>query len=108
LELSLNVLFGISLLLLVFRYGINASTGGGMNNIKYYRNAIKARQKDLGSAIGVGQSTIDRYESGERNLNISIAWNLVNALNDLGATCSFEDVFPNPNRNTEINNKRAA
>ncbi|EPF2927894.1 helix-turn-helix transcriptional regulator [Vibrio navarrensis] len=67
-----------------------------MNKIRHYRNAVRATQKDLGEVIGVGQSTIDRYESGERNLNVSTAWKIVKALNGLNANCTFSDVFPEP------------
>jgi putative transcriptional regulator len=67
-----------------------------MNKLKHYRNSINATQKDVGDAVGVSQSTIDRYESGTRKLNTNKAWALVDALNHLGSQCSFSDVFPNP------------
>jgi putative transcriptional regulator len=67
-----------------------------MNQIKNYRNSIGATQKQLGDAVGVGQSTIDRYESGVRKLRVNQCWKIVNALNELGAKCKFDDVFPNP------------
>ncbi|WP_025523224.1 helix-turn-helix transcriptional regulator [Vibrio parahaemolyticus] len=75
-----------------------------MNRIKHYRNAVNATQKDLGEVIGVGQSTIDRYESGERKVNVSTAWSIVNALNTFNANCSFSDVFPEPQMNSSANN----
>ncbi|HFQ4860128.1 TPA: helix-turn-helix transcriptional regulator [Vibrio vulnificus] len=71
-----------------------------MNQIKNYRNSIGATQKQLGDAVGVGQSTIDRYESGVRKLRVDQCWKIVNALNELGAKCSFNDVFPDPQPNT--------
>jgi len=67
-----------------------------MNKLKHYRNAINATQKDVGDIVGVSQSSIDRYESGIRKLNTSKAWEMVNALNRLGSSCSFTDVFPDP------------
>lgn len=74
-----------------------------MNRIKYYRNSAKATQKELGAAIGVGQSTIDRYESGERKVSVETAWLIVTSLNTLGAECSFDDVFPEPQQDTTAN-----
>ncbi|EGR4105001.1 TPA: helix-turn-helix transcriptional regulator [Vibrio cholerae] len=68
-----------------------------MNQIKHYRNSIGATQKELGDLVGVGQSAIDRYESGARKPCVNQCWNIVNALKGLGAKCEFHDVFPNPN-----------
>lgn len=67
-----------------------------MNKLKQYRNSIGVNQKDLGESVGVGQSTIDRYESGKRKVSVAMAWKLVHALNEFGSDCSFDQVFPNP------------
>ncbi|EOW9223423.1 helix-turn-helix transcriptional regulator [Vibrio cholerae] len=77
-----------------------------MNKIKQYRNTVGVTQKELGELLGVGQSTIDRYESGVRKINYQIAWKIVDSLNQLGANCSFDDVFPNPN--TQNNNCKSS
>ncbi|EKO3629015.1 helix-turn-helix transcriptional regulator [Vibrio metschnikovii] len=73
-----------------------------MNNIKEYRNSIGITQKRLGKAVGVGQSTIDRYENGVRKINYQTAWMIVDSLNQLGAHCSFDDVFPNPKHKNSL------
>lgn len=67
-----------------------------MNNLKYFRRTINVNQKDIGDLVGVGQSTIDRYENGKRKVTVPMAWKIVQALNQLGAACSFSDVFPEP------------
>ncbi len=67
-----------------------------MNNLKYFRGMINVNQKDIGELVGVGQSTIDRYENEKRKITVPMAWKIVKALNMLGATCSFADVFPEP------------
>jgi putative transcriptional regulator len=79
-----------------------------MNRISKYRNQANISQAKLAMAVGVFPSTIGNYEAGIRRINIDMCWKIVNALNALGVGCSISEVFPNPNRNTEINNKRAA
>ncbi|MBF4375996.1 MULTISPECIES: helix-turn-helix domain-containing protein [Vibrio] len=69
-----------------------------MNKIKHYRNEIGTSQRDLGEMVGVGQSAIDRYESGVRKVSVPMAWKIVNALNKLGSKCRFGDVFPSPTK----------
>jgi putative transcriptional regulator len=79
-----------------------------MQNIRQFREHTGITVKQLAKAIGQKTSAVYHYESGRRTPYLTRCWSIVNALNELGATCSFEEVFPNPNRNTEINNKRAA
>lgn len=70
-----------------------------MNKISEYRKKNKISQKQLAARVGVGPSAIGNYEVGIREVNTQIAWKIVDSLNQLGANCSFDDVFPNPQGN---------
>ncbi|HDL9513641.1 TPA: helix-turn-helix transcriptional regulator [Vibrio cholerae] len=67
-----------------------------MNKIAEHRNRIGISQSDLSKLVGVTPSAIGNYESGTRNINVDMCWKIVIALNSLGAKCTFQDVFPNP------------
>ncbi|MFV0576019.1 MAG: helix-turn-helix transcriptional regulator [Vibrio sp.] len=70
-----------------------------MNRIKQYRNTIGVNQKTIGDLVGVDQSSINRYETGERKPSIEMGWKIVKVFNCLGCNCSFNDVFPDPKTN---------
>ncbi|WP_273859390.1 helix-turn-helix transcriptional regulator [Photobacterium sp. GSS17] len=78
-----------------------------MNRISDFRNKVKVSQAGLAKVVGVTPSTIGNYESGIRNINIEMCWKIVKALNALGVVCTFEEVFPNPQLDTnEIEHER--
>lgn len=72
-----------------------------MNKISEYRNKAKVSQAGLAKTIGVTPSTIGNYEAGIRNINVEMCWKIVKALNQLGAECTFGDVFPDPQEDCE-------
>ncbi|TON66065.1 XRE family transcriptional regulator, partial [Vibrio parahaemolyticus] len=41
---------------------------------------------------------------GKRTPNINMCWKIVKALNQLGAECTFGDVFPDPQVNGNADN----
>lgn len=90
---------GILTLIKRFRSGIIIRSGGRMNKLKDFRNHVGVTQKHIADLVGVGQGTIDRYESGARKVSIETAWKLVAVLNSLGANCTFDEVFPDPQSN---------
>ncbi|UTV28969.1 helix-turn-helix transcriptional regulator [Photobacterium atrarenae] len=77
-----------------------------MNRISDFRDKAKVSQAGLAKVVGVTPSTIGNYESGIRNIKLKMCWKIVKALNALGANCTFEEVFPNPQHDTsEIEHK---
>ena len=50
-------------------------------NVRMYRERAGLSQKKLAELIGVSQQTIDRYEDGSRQPNISDGVKLADALN---------------------------
>lgn len=79
-----------------------------MTNINRILQSIGASQNLLARNIGISQSSINHYAKGKRTPSYEMAWKIVSALNQLGSTCSFEEVFPNPKTTLELNNKKAA
>ena len=67
-----------------------------MNNIKKIRLSAALTQTEMARMLGVSQGTLARYELGIRTISLEMSWKIANILNQLGAECSFEDVFPNP------------
>ncbi|MCU8044389.1 MULTISPECIES: helix-turn-helix domain-containing protein [unclassified Shewanella] len=67
-----------------------------MTNIKKILKAINRSQDDLASEVGISQGSINHYANGNRKPSYDMAWKVVNALNRLGSSCSFTDVFPDP------------
>lgn len=59
-----------------------------MDTIRTLREAKEMTQADLASAIGVTQTTIARYESGERTPGIFVAQKIARALN-----CTLDDLL---------------
>ena len=73
-----------------------------MNRISEYRNKIGVSQAKLSKIVGVTPSAIGNYESGVRNINVEMCWKIVKALNQLGGDCLFDDVFPEPQRDSTV------
>jgi putative transcriptional regulator len=67
-----------------------------MTNIKKILKAINRSQDDLAIEVGISQGSVNHYANGNRKPSYDMAWKVVNALNRLGASCSFTDVFPDP------------
>lgn len=65
-----------------------------MNRISAVRNAAHITQAQLGAALGWSQGRICNYESGRRVPSLADSRRIVAALNQLGATCCLDDVFP--------------
>lgn len=61
-----------------------------MDTIKEKRLKLNIEQADLAKIIGVTQSTISRYERGERLPNLNIAKRLAAVLN-----CTVDDLIRN-------------
>lgn len=72
-----------------------------MQKIRKIRKAAKLSVGDLSKMIGVKNAAFYHYENGIRTPDICQCWRIVNALNKLGAICSFEEVFPNPESNDQ-------
>ncbi|WP_270944367.1 helix-turn-helix transcriptional regulator [Vibrio parahaemolyticus] len=70
-----------------------------MSNIKQIRMSLGISQDALAAEIGVTQGAIAHFEAGKRTPNINMCWKIVEALNHLGAQCSFENVFPKTEEN---------
>ncbi|MBV1842735.1 helix-turn-helix transcriptional regulator [Photobacterium ganghwense] len=77
-----------------------------MSNIKAIRTSINASQDELAEHVGVTQGAIAHFEKGIRTPNIKMCWRIVEALNRMGANCSFEDVFPTPSAQDNSKNTR--
>ncbi|AHF77933.1 Putative repressor protein [Sodalis praecaptivus] len=65
-----------------------------MSNLRKIREAIPVSQSVLADLVGCTQGAIGHYESGRRTPDLSTCRQLVNALNNLGATVQLDDVFP--------------
>lgn len=67
-----------------------------MQQIRKIRESAGISVKALSKIIGTDVSTFYHYETGRRTPDFNQCWKIVNALNYLGARCSFDEVFPNP------------
>ncbi len=67
-----------------------------MTNIKQILKTLGKSQGDLAHRVGVSQSSINHYINDNRKPSYEMAWKIVKELNHFGATCSFADVFPEP------------
>lgn len=65
-----------------------------MNKIQQIREAAGIKQVELCGHLDWRQSRLSNYETGNREPGLHEARQIVGALNDLGANCSLEDVFP--------------
>lgn len=71
-----------------------------MQRIKEVRESASLSARELATVLGLSPSAIGHYENERRVPGIKTCWRIVQALNALGAQCSFEDVFPNPQSNS--------
>jgi putative transcriptional regulator len=67
-----------------------------MTNIKKILKTVNKSQDDLAREIGISQGSVNHYANGNRKPSYDMAWRVVKALNRLGSSCSFTDVFPDP------------
>ncbi|MEX2953581.1 helix-turn-helix transcriptional regulator [Serratia fonticola] len=65
-----------------------------MNNLKTIRKKAGLTSFDLAREMGCTRGSIGHYETGRRLPDIKVAQRLVASLNNLGAECSIEEVFP--------------
>jgi putative transcriptional regulator len=78
-----------------------------MQRIRYIREKAEISVKELSKIIGTDVSTFYHYEKSRRTPDFNQCWKIVNALNSLGANCSFSDVFPNPLETSNLDQKKA-
>lgn len=74
-----------------------------MNRIAELRKNAGIKQRELVVRLGWTQTRLSNYESGLRTPGLSECRAITGALNDLGAECSLDDVFP-----PELDEPRAA
>ncbi|MBA6089356.1 helix-turn-helix transcriptional regulator [Pseudomonas monteilii] len=74
-----------------------------MNRIAEIRKSAGIKQRDLVARLGWTQARLSNYESGLRLPGLSECRAITAALNDLGAKCGLDDVFP-----PELDEPRAA
>lgn len=67
-----------------------------MTNINTILKDIGKSQDVLAKQVGISQSSVNHYAKGNRKPSYEMAWKIVTALNQLGAICTFDEVFPNP------------
>ncbi|EKO3419724.1 helix-turn-helix domain-containing protein [Vibrio fluvialis] len=67
-----------------------------MNQIAAIRKSIGVSQSGLAEKLNSVPSRIANFEASTRKPDIETCWEIVRALNELGADCCFEQVFPNP------------
>lgn len=65
-----------------------------MSNLKKFREKANATQADLAALVKMTQGAIAHYENGRRTPGLNEARLLVAALNELGADCDLDSVFP--------------
>lgn len=65
-----------------------------MNRIAEVREAAKVKQCKLIQALGWSQTRVSNYEAGRRVPGLAESRAIVEALNQLGADCTLDDVFP--------------
>ncbi|WP_426206793.1 helix-turn-helix transcriptional regulator [Pseudomonas sp. TWP3-1] len=65
-----------------------------MNRIAEHREKAGIKQRQLVAALGWTQTRISNYEAGRRTAGLAECRAITAALNQLGAACSLDDVFP--------------
>ncbi|WP_374754960.1 helix-turn-helix transcriptional regulator [Pseudomonas syringae] len=75
-------------------YPENNYGGNHMNHVRIIREGAGITQASLRRALGWNQSRLANYESGLRSPGLSEARLIVIALNELGAICVLDEVFP--------------
>lgn len=67
-----------------------------MSALKAIRKQTGATQTQLAERVGLTQAAIGHYETGRRTPGLNECRRIVSALNELGAACTLEEVFPEP------------
>ncbi|WP_414538060.1 helix-turn-helix transcriptional regulator [Pseudomonas sp. CAM1A] len=70
------------------------SRGTPMNHVRQIRKGAGISQASLRRKLDWNQSRLANYEAGRRAPGLEEARQIVSALNQLGATCALDDVFP--------------
>lgn len=65
-----------------------------MSALRTIRKAAGITQQQLAEKLRLTQAAIGHYETGRRQPGLADARRIVKALNELGAKCTLEDVFP--------------
>lgn len=67
-----------------------------MNRIKEWRTKLNVTQAQFAKLCGWpnGQARISNYEQGIRIPSLKESRSIVSALNELGADCDLQDIFP--------------
>ncbi|EGQ7677932.1 helix-turn-helix transcriptional regulator [Vibrio parahaemolyticus] len=71
-----------------------------MQRIKEVRLNCGIQAHELAKELGVTASAVGHYENNRRTPNVDVARRIVAAINALGGCCTFDDVFPNPEKET--------
>lgn len=65
-----------------------------MNEVSYFRRIAKLSQVSLATRLGWSQSRLSNYESGARRPGLDECRAINAALNEHGARCSLDELFP--------------
>jgi putative transcriptional regulator len=66
-----------------------------MNQLKHYREKSGMTRAELALSVGLKTAgAVEHYEAGRRTPPLETARKLVTALNNAGADCTLDDVFP--------------
>jgi len=65
-----------------------------MSALKTIRKRVGITQAQLAERVGMTQAAIGHYETGRRRPGLEECRRIVTALNELGASCTLDDVFP--------------
>lgn len=85
------------MLLIAFNDNLARSTNeASMTNIKVFRETGGITQATLANKAGLAQSRVSEIERGGKRsgCNAQTAVKIVGALNSLGVSCTFDDLFP--------------
>tara|TARA_R110000764_G_scaffold2641_4_gene11461 strand:+ start:11979 stop:12233 length:255 start_codon:yes stop_codon:yes gene_type:complete len=73
---------------------MRAKRGLTMNLIAEIRKSHEIKQSELVRKLGWKQSRLGNYENHSRIPGLAESRAIVSALNELGASCTLDDVFP--------------
>lgn len=65
-----------------------------MSALKTIRKRVGITQAQLAERVGMTQAAIGHYETGRRRPGLEECRRIVASLNELGASCTLDDVFP--------------
>lgn len=65
-----------------------------MKGLRAIRTAAQITQQQLAEKLSLTQAAIGHYEKGRRQPKLAEARRLVTVLNELGAECTLDEVFP--------------